>query len=180
MSNLRRARKLTTRAWGCVRSSHQRGQRGRVSGSPPTGKSSFLLESRLSTSHWTASPHACWWVTKLTGLFWHELYFCGMVNNNKLPEKDNWIICSGRLDALPVLHALECTHLRIQEPCALVEIKSCLVLSGRHQLHRNDEIFFYFLFCSKNKKVFPRNVSHVMWLPFISRSLLLVQFCHDG
>lgn len=70
MSNLRRARELTTRAWGCVRSSHQRGQRGRGSGSPPTGKSSFLLESRLSTSDWTASPRACWWVAKHAGLFW--------------------------------------------------------------------------------------------------------------
>lgn len=43
MSNLRRARELTTCACGCVRSSHQRGQRGRVSASPPAGKSSCLL-----------------------------------------------------------------------------------------------------------------------------------------
>lgn len=31
----------------------------------------------------------------------HELCFVGIVNNNKIPTEDNWIMCSRRLDVFP-------------------------------------------------------------------------------
>lgn len=108
MSNLRAACKWASRSSGCVRSSHQQGREEGVCFTSHgqilrfIGVSAELVSLDAVTTRMLMSCRAHWLV--LIGLLKgtegkHELYFVGIVNNNKLPTKENWITCSRRLDA---------------------------------------------------------------------------------